>query len=543
MKDCQVRRYLFNIVLEYRKRISIIISLMLISMIIGIYLPLVNQKILDEGFIRYDIISLCKNILICSMLFFLKICIDYWKEKLRIKIYLEFKKKLNLQSFNHLMKMEYFFFNTKNSAEMLNNIERDTENVSRIFDSSIFFTFTQILNIIGGIIGLLLIDFRITICTLLTVPVKVFFSKRFSLINRELSQEYLKVDKENARYFGDAIEGIKEIKLFGVYNNKRCKFQKFQEELYRCEYNLHLLSQKNMLVDNIIAQSIIVLIYFIGAEYFLNGSLTIGSIFSCITYGSYIIQPIALLINVEFQLSGIVPSIKRFLEFMKMKEESETGKIADINDFTGDIVFQNVNFSYEKDKRIISDFNCIFHKSCINIVIGKNGAGKTSLINVLMRFYPLDSGNILIGEKNIKSFTIETYRRNFAVVNQNIYLFQDSIRNNITMYQEFDDDYIYQICEMCEIMDFINSVSLDYNVGERGCRLSGGQLQKIALARAIIMDKPIILVDEMTSNVDSLSTKKILNVFNTALKGKTIIIITHEDEVKNIGDYVINLTY
>lgn len=164
------------------------------------------------------------------------------------------------------------------------------------------------------------------------------------------------------------------------------------------------------------------------------------------------------------------------------------------------------------------------------------------MINALLRFYPLDSGDILLGRKNIETFALESYRRNFAVVDQKIYLFHDSIRNNITMYQDYDDNYIYQVCKMCGIIDFINSVSLDYNVGERGCRLSGGQIQKIALARAIVMNKPIILVDEMTSNVDSLSTKRILDVFNTVLKGKTVIIITHEDEVKDIGDYVINLS-
>ena len=212
---------------------------------------------------------------------------------------------------------------------MLNNIQRDTENISKIFDSNIFFCITQILNIIGGIIGLLLIDFRITAYILLMVPIKIVISKWLSSKNGVISQEYLKVDKENARYFGDAIEGIKEIKLFGIYDNKQCEFQKYQDDLYRCEHNLRLLSQKNGVIDNIIAQVIVVLIYFLGAKYFFADSLTIGSVFSCITYGSYIIQPITLLINVEFQLSGVVPSIRRFLEFMGIEEEKKTAEVSE----------------------------------------------------------------------------------------------------------------------------------------------------------------------------------------------------------------------
>ena len=223
---------------------------------------------------------------------------------------------------------------------------------------------------------------------------------------------------------------------------------------------------------------------------------------------------------------------------MELPEEFEEGN-ASVSPEFDDLKLRNVSFSYIQDKPILNHVNVIFEKGSKTALIGKNGSGKSTIIGLLTRMYIPDSGQILLGDKNILFFALQEYREMISIVSQQIYLFDDTIRNNICLYKEVSEDKIMQAVIDSGLKDYIEEVSLDYLVGQNGSWLSGGQKQKIAMARALIHDKPIIILDEATSNTDVYSEMQINNLLHTRLKEKTVIVVTHKQEILKDVDNIV----
>ena len=191
---------------------------------------------------------------------------------------------------------------------------------------------------------------------------------------------------------------------------------------------------------------------------------------------------------------------------------------------------------------ILSDkSHILFAKGSKTAIIGRNGSGKTTIINLITRMYEPASGKILLGADNISELSLPEYRNMVSVVSQQIYLFNDTIRNNICLYKQMGDDMIEAACKDSGLEEFIKEVSLDYVVGQNGAMLSGGQKQKIALARALVYDKPIVIFDEATSNTDAYSEQQINGLLDTKLKEKTVIVITHKKEILGKMDQLVVL--
>lgn len=224
---------------------------------------------------------------------------------------------------------------------------------------------------------------------------------------------------------------------------------------------------------------------------------------------------------------------------MELEEETDNGKKTDL--CPNDLRLQKVSFVYERDKCILKNIDILFAKSSKTAIIGRNGSGKTTIINLLTRMYEPTSGEILLGAENISELPLPEYRNMVSVVSQQIYLFNDTIRNNICLYKQIDDTVIEAACKDSGLEDFIKEVSLDHVVGQNGAMLSGGQKQKIALARALVHDKPIIIFDEATSNTDAYSEQQINGLLDTRLKDKTVIVITHKKEVLSKVDQIVVL--
>lgn len=202
---------------------------------------------------------------------------------------------------------------------------------------------------------------------------------------------------------------------------------------------------------------------------------------------------------------------------------------------------EKVSFAYEQEKYVLKDIDILFAEGSKTAIIGHNGSGKTTIINLLTRMYEPTSGKILLGKENTSDLPLQDYRNMVSVVSQQIYLFNDTIRNNICLYKQAGEDEILSACNDSGLEQFINEVSLDYVVGQNGAMLSGGQKQKIALARALLHDRPIIIFDEVTSNTDVYSERQINGLLHTRLKHKTVIVITHKKEMLSEVDQIVIL--
>ena len=539
MSNREAVRKLLALLKDYTKIISIIFGCLLISTVLNLCVPLLSRRIMDDGFIGGNKELLIKLVL-CSLMVYLVISvIDIIKEKNRINISAKIQYSLSEQAFSHLMKMKASYFNNKNYAEILNNINVDIGNMTSIADEGVFFVVTQAFSMTGGVIGLFILNWRMTILVLLFIPIKYVVMKKFAKQRKKVMDDFINASQKYARWFGDTIGGVREVKLFGILNYKHAEFSQKQSKVVERQKKLNILSQWNNIIDTTLVQILVTVIYIIGANLVFKFQLSVGSVFAFITYSAYVTGPISAILNIGYLLSGIIPSTKRYYEFMNLQEETDKGKL--IKPEFGNLKLEEVFFSYETDKPILTDVNIEIPKGSKTVLIGKNGSGKSTIINLLTRMYEPTAGQIKLKGVNIFEITLESYRNMISVVSQQIYLFNDTIRNNICIYKKVSDEVIETACKDSGLEDFLKEVSLDYVVGQNGAMLSGGQKQKIALARALVHDKPIIIFDEVTSNTDVYTEHQINGLLHTRLKEKTVIIITHKQEILQDVDQIVML--
>lgn len=539
MSNKEAVRRLLLLLGKYKKTIVVIVGCLLVSTGLNLCVPLISRRIMDDGFIGGNKKLLIELVLVSMVIYTINSLIDLIKEKKRVDISAKIQYFLSEQSFSHLMKLRVNYFNNTNYAETLNNINMDINQMTSVADSSVFFVITQAFSMTGGIIGLFIIDFRMTILVLLFIPIKCVVMKYFAKKQKQIMDEFIKKNQKYAKWFGDTVGGVREVKLFNILDRKHEEFDQNQKDIIEKQKQMNMLGQWNTITDSLMVQFLSTLLYILGANLVFDLQLSVGSEFAFITYSSYVTGPISAILNIGYLLSGIIPSTKRYYAFMDLEEETDNGETAAL--CPDDLKLQQVSFAYEKEKYVLKDVDILFAKGSKTAIIGRNGSGKTTIINLLTRMYEPTSGKIMLGTEDISELPLPEYRNMVSVVSQQIYLFNDTIRNNICLYKRVDDVIVEEACKDSGLEDFIKEVSLDYVVGQNGAMLSGGQKQKIALARALIHDKPIVIFDEATSNTDAYSEQQINGLLDTKLKEKTVIVITHKKEILNKVDQIVVL--
>ena len=539
MSNKEAVRRLLLLLGKYKKTIVVIVGCLLVSTGLNLCVPLISRRIMDDGFIGGNKKLLIELVLVSMVIYTINSLIDLIKEKKRVDISAKIQYFLSEQSFSHLMKLRVNYFNNTNYAETLNNINMDINQMTSVADSSVFFVITQAFSMTGGIIGLFIIDFRMTILVLLFIPIKCVVMKYFAKKQKQIMDEFIKKNQKYAKWFGDTVGGVREVKLFNILDRKHEEFDQNQKDIIEKQKQMNMLGQWNTITDSLMVQFLSTLLYILGANLVFDLQLSVGSVFAFITYSSYVTGPISAILNIGYLLSGIIPSTKRYYAFMDLEEETDNGETAAL--CPDDLKLQQVSFAYAKEKYVLKDVDILFAKGSKTAIIGRNGSGKTTIINLLTRMYEPTSGKIMLGTEDISELPLPEYRNMVSVVSQQIYLFNDTIRNNICLYKRVDDVIVEEACKDSGLEDFIKEVSLDYVVGQNGAMLSGGQKQKIALARALIHDKPIVIFDEATSNTDAYSEQQINGLLDTKLKEKTVIVITHKKEILNKVDQIVVL--
>ena len=305
------------------------------------------------------------------------------------------------------------------------------------------------------------------------------------------------------------------------------------------------MEKANSISSTAFSEIITSLTYIIGGYMLIGDNLTVGKLFAFITYSAYVTQPIFAIMNIGYSFARILPSAKRYFSFMDMEGEDNSGgnKLTRVNsnEILGSIEFKNVEFSYEDKDIVLNNINFKINAGETVAIIGSNGSGKTTLINLLLRFLKPNSGTILLDGKDINSLKLRDYRRLISVVSQDIYLFNTTIKENIILNSKKTEDEMYSAVNKSGAHKFIEEISEQYEniVGERGSKLSGGQRQKVAMARAFIRDSKILILDEATANYDIEAEYYLNNVIRENYKDKTIIMITHKPDILAKVDKII----
>ena len=332
--------------------------------------------------------------------------------------------------------------------------------------------------------------------------------------------------------------GLNIVKVFNGEEKALSEFEKANKELYHAGWKSQFLSGLMFPVMNFISNIGYVGVAVAGGYLAIQGTITVGNIQSFIQYNKQFTHPINQIAQISAMLQAMIAAAERIFEFLEQPEEIETNKEnIDIEKIKGNIEFKNVKFGYNEDKIIINDFNCKVEHGQKIAIVGPTGAGKTTMVKLLMRFYDVNSGEIIIDGHNIKDFTRGDLRKMFGMVLQDTWLFNGTVKENIKYGKEdATEDEIINAAKAAHVHHFIKTLSKGYNsvLNEESSNISAGQKQLLTIARVILADPKILILDEATSSIDTRTEIQIQKATDNLMKGRTSFIIAHRlSTIKN----------
>lgn len=435
-------------------------------------------------------------------------------------------------------KLPMKYFDKKTNGEVLSIITNDIDTLGMNLNQSITQIITSICTIIG-ILGMMLsISWQMTLISLVILPIAGIFVKM--IVGR--SQKYFQKQQDYLGHVNGQVEeiygGLSIVKVFNGEEKVSNEFEKANDELYHSAWKSQFLSGLMHPVMNFISNVGYVGVAVAGGYLAINGKITVGNIQSFIQYNKQFTQPINQIAQISSMLQSMVAAAERIFEFLEETEEIETAKgNIDISKLQGNVEFKHVQFGYNEDTTIIKDFNAKVKEGQKIAIVGPTGAGKTTMVKLLMRFYDVTSGEILVDGHNVKDFERGNLRKMFGMVLQDTWLFGGTVRENIKYSkEEATDDEVIQAAKAAHVHHFIKTLPKGYNsvINEETTNISAGQKQLLTIARVILADPKILILDEATSSIDTRTEIQIQEAMDNLMKGRTSFIIAHRlSTIKN----------
>lgn len=451
-------------------------------------------------------------------------------QKLAYRLRKEVSKKIN--------KLPMKFYDNKTHGEILSVITNDIDTLSQNLNIEATQVISSVATIIGILIMMFSIDWIMTLVALLTLPLSIVI---IAFIMKK-SQGYFKSQQD---YLADVNGEVEEmfsnqsvIRVFNAENKMISKFEYDNNKLADVAWKSNFVSGLMHPIMNFVGNLGYVVIAILGSYFAIIGRITVGNIQSFIQYTKNFTNPIAQIAQISNMLQSMVAASERVFEFLDEEEEKEKNKeFIPTNKIEGSVEFKNVKFGYNQDKIIINDFSAKVKPGQKIAIVGPTGAGKTTIVKLLMRFYDLNSGEILVDGHNINDYRKEDIRGLFGMVLQDTWLFNGTIMENIRYGRlEASDDEVIEACKMAHVHHFIQTLPDGYNMmlNEETTNISGGQKQLLTIARAILADPKILILDEATSSVDTRTEILIQKAMDKLMEGRTSFIIAHRlSTIKN----------
>lgn len=438
-------------------------------------------------------------------------------------------RALRYDLFKKIDNLPISYLDTHSNGDVMSRLTNDVDNISNTVFQSLGSLISGVLTIIGTIAIMLWYCWQLTLVTLVTVLLTVFVTKKMSVKMRSV---YRKRSKVLGRLNGEAEEMITGYKTVVAYNKQDFIIDEFtgiSNELTREGIRAEILGGSMGPIMNSISNLSFVIVAAFGGYFAYTGLITIGVISAFIIYAKQFSRPINEIAQLYGSLQTAVAGAERVFELIDNPNEDSSGNL-DMQNTKGEISFKNVDFSYIPGKQVLYDFNLDVKPGQKIALVGATGSGKTTVVNLLMRFYPVDNGSILIDGSSIYDISRDELRRNTAIVLQDTVLFSDTIANNIR-YSNPDASLedVKRAAQMANISSFIERLPQKYDtvLKRAGASLSQGQRQLITIARAILADPKILILDEATSSVDTRTERKIQDAMVNLMKNRTSLIIAH----------------
>ncbi len=527
----------------HKKLFAMDMTAALLVSVIGVVYPMITRTMLntlipDQNYRMIVIFGLT-----LLGLYFVKMLLNYFiqYEGHMMGVYMQAQMRTDM--FAHLETLPYSFYDTHETGKIMSRMTNDLFEVSELAHHGPENIIISVLSIVISFVYLSTINIWLTLIIFACVPFLIVISYSLRQKMRKAFRDTRSAVAEINASMESSISGIRVTKAFTNAEKEKEKFEigngKFQKARQAAYSAMGRFHSGNTFVTDVF--NVVVLIA--GGLFLYDGRIQFGDYSAFIVSVNMFIGPVMTLINFMEQFENGVTGFERFCEIMDAKPETDRPDAKDAGKLEGHIEFRDVSYAYDEDKNVLRHVNLNIEKGKTFALVGPSGGGKTTICHLIPHFYDVMSGEILLDGKEINSLTLDSVRRNIGIVQQDIYLFNDSMKENIR-YGKLDatDEEIILAAKRANIHDYIMTLpnGYDTNIGERGVRLSGGQKQRLSIARVFLKNPPILILDEATSALDNTTEILIQQALDELCKGRTTLVVAHRlSTIKNADEIAV----
>ena len=521
----------------------------LLVSLIGIVYPIITREMLNKLIPdrNYRLIVIFGISLL--LLYVLKMLLNYFIQYKGHVMGVRMQSQMRIDLFNHLEKLPYSYYDENETGKIMSRMTNDLFSVTELAHHGPENLIISGIAIIISFCYLATINIYLTLIIFTCVPFLILIA---ALLRKKMTAAFLAsrtaVAEINAR-LESSISGIRVTKAFTNAEKEQEKFEEGDKEFVDARKDAYNAMGRFHSSTAFINDIFNVIVLIAGGFFLYDGAISFGDYSAFVVSITLFTQPVMTLINFTEQFQDGFTGFKRFLEVLDEEPERDSEDAVDIENVEGRIEFKNVTYSYTDSVNVLNNVSLDIGKGKTFALVGPSGGGKTTICHLIPKFYDIDEGEILIDGKNINSITRKSLRSAIGIVQQDIYLFNSSIRENI-LYGKLDatDEEVIEAAKRANIHDYIMSLEKGYDtvIGERGVKLSGGQKQRLSIARVFLKNPPILILDEATSALDNSTEILIQQSLDELCKGRTTIVVAHRlstiknaDEIAVIEDGVI----
>ena len=515
---------------------------LVVSMIAIVY-PIVTRTMLNDLIpnrnYRMVVISGCALLVLYVVRMLLNYFIQYYGHVMGVRMQAQMRSDM----FNHLEKLPYSFYDKNETGKIMSRMTSDLFDISELAHHGPENLIISSISIITSFVYLSTINIWLTLIIFVCVPFLLLISAKLrKKMRAAFMQSRLSIAEINAS-LESSISGIRVTKAFTNAEKEKEKFEIGNESFVNSRKEAYDAMGKFHSSTAFITDVFNVIVLIAGGFFLYSGAIGFGDYSAFIVSVNLFISPVMTLINFTEQYQNGVTGFERFLEILAEEPEADIEGAEDMARAEGHIQFVGVTSAYEEGRDVIRGIDLDIEKGKTYALVGPSGGGKTTICHLIPAFYDISKGEIRIDGKDIRSLTKTSLRRNIGIVQQDVYLFNASIKDNI-LYGRLDatDEEVFEAAKRANIHDYIMSLPEGYetNIGERGVKLSGGQKQRLSIARVFLKNPPILILDEATSALDNTTEILIQQSLNELCKGRTTIVVAHRlSTIKNADEIVV----
>jgi ABC-type multidrug transport system fused ATPase/permease subunit len=535
---------LLRYLLKYKRRFMITVVAVVVVSLTGLLPPYLLQVAIDNYMVNSDFVGLTFIAMIAVGVYLVNWISDYLRTFQMSWMGENMVNELRKQLFSHLQELSFGFYDRSEAGEIISRVTNDTDTLSQIFVQGVLTLISDVLTLVGIVAIMLLLSVPMTLAAFSVIPPLILLMFVFQSRLRKAYRATRKKIAVVTSRLEQSISGIKEIQSFtreqdAIEDFRQANVQNLQANVQAGK--LFALLMPAVQIVGVIGTCVVL---WFGGMSAISGSITLGIVIAFLLYVNRFFQPLVDLTTFYNTVQSAMSAAERIFVTLDTKPEiADAPDAVELSHVKGAIVFNHVTFGYDPDRPVLEDVNIHVEPGKTLAIVGPTGAGKSTIVKLLSRFYELQKGTVTVDGWDLRKVTLNSLHKQMGVVLQEPFLFSGTIMENIK-YGKLDatDSEVEQVVKTVGIHKFINNLSQGYetDVGERGSRLSVGQRQLVSFARALLSDPPILILDEATSSVDPYTELKIKKALTVLLKNRTSLVIAHRlSTVRNADNIIV----